>query len=629
MPNYTTNKTLAQLDPVSLPTTSTDELLLGRANETFKTTLAAVRSWLFNGGLEGTLTATQNSDVAIVRRNEFALEVSLSNLLPALSVTAAKLASNAVTDTKLQSSTVTDADRAVGRDHIKTRSVGGEQLEYPVGTQESASNVAGRPIGARHIQDNAVLSRCIPSLTIENRHIAPSEIDSTKFDTYSGFAGHPLGDINRCVTHINAAPDGCAAHWSAPQVDGGGVAGAWDSLANTLGYVAERNRRIPSIARALSASPTFSGGSTVNSIFGGAFSGGVLLPDGRVFLVPFNYTAPMIYDPRTDLAVNVPPPENGVIPATGALFSGGVLISDFDAVPRYTYDLAAQVAVVCIPYNSKRALLYYPYENRSIWTNEIASLPSRAFIGGVSLPHFRKFSSHRAAFLSPCNSVHPGVVRIDGTLELITSLNKGTAPNRGAALTPSGNVVFGNRMYNATTGAMTNGPASGADTVTGSFAEPQPVSRASALLNARGEVLHAEIDWINANSVTVKAYTNSSFDLIRTVTSIPFSTVDDYSGMVRLPDGFVVLVPGRAQHPRIFDGDAENTNTSIQATGFPTPPTTQEGFGKGAFAGGVLLPDGRVFCVPCTSTKAMIITPRAACAPLGWDILLGPHYNKR
>ena len=68
-----------------------------------------------------------------------------------------------------------------------------------------------------------------------------------------------------------------------------------------------------------------------------------------------------------------------------------------------------------------------------------------------------------------------------------------------------------------------------------------------------------------------------------------------FSGGVLLPDGRDFCVPFNSTPARVFD---PSTNT------LTTPAGTYPGFG--AFIGGVLLPDGRVFCVPNNSTTARI-----------------------
>jgi hypothetical protein len=53
-------------------------------------------------------------------------------------------------------------------------------------------------------------------------------------------------------------------------------------------------------------------------------AGGVLLPDGRVLLAPYMASAAVVYDPLTDTAVTIAPPE----PWEAEAFSGGVLLPD-------------------------------------------------------------------------------------------------------------------------------------------------------------------------------------------------------------------------------------------------------------------------------------------------------------
>ena len=68
-----------------------------------------------------------------------------------------------------------------------------------------------------------------------------------------------------------------------------------------------------------------------------------------------------------------------------------------------------------------------------------------------------------------------------------------------------------------------------------------------------------------------------------------------FLGGVLLPDGRVFCVPLNSTTARIY-----NPATDTLTTPAGTYP------GGAAFAGGVLLPDGRVFCVPRDSTTARI-----------------------
>lgn len=71
-----------------------------------------------------------------------------------------------------------------------------------------------------------------------------------------------------------------------------------------------------------------------------------------------------------------------------------------------------------------------------------------------------------------------------------------------------------------------------------------------------------------------------------------------FFGGVLLPDGRVFCVPSNITTARIFDPLSNLVSTP--SVSFP---------GGGAFIGGVLLSDGRVFCIPYSSTSARIYNP--------------------
>ena len=103
----------------------------------------------------------------------------------------------------------------------------------------------------------------------------------------------------------------------------------------------------------------------------GAFVGGVLLPDGRVFCVPYNSSTARIYNPVND-TVTTPA---GTYPGSGA-FYGGVLLPDG--------------RVFCVPRNSTTARIYNPV-NDTVTTPAGTYPGSGAFNGGVLLPDGRVF----------------------------------------------------------------------------------------------------------------------------------------------------------------------------------------------------------------------------------------------
>jgi hypothetical protein len=84
---------------------------------------------------------------------------------------------------------------------------------------------------------------------------------------------------------------------------------------------------------------------------------------------------------------------------------------------------------------------------------------------------------------------------------------------------------------------------------------------------------------------------------VSTVAGFPGSAA--YVGGVLMPDGRVFCVPRNATSASIYDPVA---NTVSTVAGFP---------GSDAYIGGVLMPDGRVFCVPHNATSASIYDPVA------------------
>jgi hypothetical protein len=89
-----------------------------------------------------------------------------------------------------------------------------------------------------------------------------------------------------------------------------------------------------------------------------------------------------------------------------------------------------------------------------------------------------------------------------------------------------------------------------------------------------------------------------------------------FIGGVLLPDGRVFCVPNNSTTARIYD---PVTDTVI------TPPGTYPG--TMAFIGGVLLPDGRVFCVPYNATTAVVAGQRQT-NNYPMNVLLSPFLNK-
>ena len=92
-----------------------------------------------------------------------------------------------------------------------------------------------------------------------------------------------------------------------------------------------------------------------------------------------------------------------------------------------------------------------------------------------------------------------------------------------------------------------------------------------------------------------------------------------FAGGVLLPDGRVFCVPHNSTSARIYDPVANSVSTP--AGTYP---------GSFAFEGGVLLSDGRVFCVPRNSTSARICSGDFSSASFNFDptTLRSAYLNK-
>jgi hypothetical protein len=138
-------------------------------------------------------------------------------------------------------------------------------------------------------------------------------------------------------------------------------------ITDILGYVSTQNRKsfesVGDVDFTSTPTPSFPGS--------GAFYGGVLLPDGRVFCVPYNSTTARIYNPVTDTLTT----PSGTYPGGGA-FEGGVLLPDG--------------RVFCVPLISTTARIYDPVTDTL--TTPSGTYPgSVSFYGGVLLPDGRVF----------------------------------------------------------------------------------------------------------------------------------------------------------------------------------------------------------------------------------------------
>jgi hypothetical protein len=307
------------------------------------------------------------------------------------------------------------------------------------------------------------------------------------------------------------------------------------------------------------------------------FAGGVLLPDGRVFCVPFSSTTAFIYDPASD-TLTVP---SGTYPSGGAFF-GGVLLPNG--------------RVFCVPRNSTTAFIYDP-------ATDTLTVPSgtypgnAAYSGGVLLPDGR-------VFCVPHNNT---TARIYDPASDSLATPSGTYPGGsayfGGVLLPDGRVFCVPR--NATTARIYD-PAT--DTVT----TPSGIYPGEGAFFGGALLPDGRVFCVPFNSTTARIY-----DPVADTLTTPSGTYPGGSaflGGVLLPNGRVFCVPRSATTARIYD-PISNT--------LATPSGTYPG--GLAFHNGVLLSDGRAFCVPYNSTTARIYGGGGG---FNINVILSAYYNK-
>ena len=135
-----------------------------------------------------------------------------------------------------------------------------------------------------------------------------------------------------------------------------------------------------------------------------------------------------------------------------------------------------------------------------------------------------------------------------------------------------------------------------------------------------------DLDWRIIGSSSWDCYQQSILDTITSATvenvvnlvgsSGSFPGGLAYVGGVLLSDGRVFCVPHNATQARTYD-PSTNTVSLVGSSGsFP---------GTYAYAGGVLLSDGRVFCVPYNATRARVYGGGDS---FNINVLLSAYLNK-
>jgi hypothetical protein len=367
-----------------------------------------------------------------------------------------------------------------------------------------------------------------------------------------GFIDSTMGNVNT----VSAAPhvyfDGSARNrdiflkWM--QRVTSTLASSWWSRANTPTYTA------------ISGAP----GSA-------AFVGGVLLPDGRVFMVPQNSTNFGLFNPTTNTYTAV-----AGAPGSTAFF-GGVLLPDG--------------RVFMVPQSSTNFGFFNPTTNTY---STVAGAPGGgAFAGGVLLPDGRVFmvpsSSTNFGLFNPITNTYTTVAGAPGSGAFSGGV---LLPDGRVFMVPNGSTYFG--LFNPTTNTYT------------------AVAGAPGASSFMGGVLLPD------GRVFMVPFLGIEFGLFDPITNT-YSTIAGapgayaFYGGVLLPDGRVFLVPRNSTNFGLFN---PTNNTFSTFAGAP---------GSAAFAGGVLLPDGRVFMVPRDSANFGIMSGFPRPPP---ELCYHPCFNK-
>jgi hypothetical protein len=321
---------------------------------------------------------------------------------------------------------------------------------------------------------------------------------------------------------------------------------------------------------------------------GGAYAGGVLLPDGRVVFVPRDATQVAIFNPKTNATTVVG--SSSDFPGSAA-YIGGVLLPD---------------GRVCfLPRNATQVAVFDPATNKTEMVGSASDLPgSGAFGAGVLLLDGR-------VCLTPCNSTQVAI--FDPKTNSVAMVGgpsdyPGNSAYYGAVLLLDGRVAF--TPYNATQLAVFD-PATNTTAMVGGATDfPGLGAYVGGVLLPDGRACFTP-----RNATQVAAYdpAANSVSMLGGATDYPGSGAYDCAAI--LPNGKICFIPYSATQVAVFDPATNSTTMAGSPGDYP---------GSSAYYGGVLMPDGRVCLAPFNATQ---VATYGGGESFPMSILLGPHYN--
>jgi hypothetical protein len=367
--------------------------------------------------------------------------------------------------------------------------------------------------------------------------------------------------------------------------------------------VVRSNSPMPGAETLRNAGGTYNiGASTI-----GAYAGGVLMQDGRVFLVPYYNTTACIYDPIKDTTIT----PGGTHPGNAA-YGGGVLLAD-GRVFMSPY------------YGTNRAAIYNPQTNTTSFTDVLFSvpLPSYQTCGSVLLKDGRVFGV--PIFIADNQQTYI-YNPVDNTFVYTQARFPGKFAFSGGVLLPDGKVFL------IPWGALQTNPAPAYvyDPDTDSTA-PVPGWPTSSPQGFYGGVVMADgrVYCIPADGGGEKAYIYNPTTGTTSVAggtyppdNVPSNTgVQNFVGGHLLPDGRIFVSPASNPTARIYD-PVNNTLTTPSII-FNNNAT------QNAFAGSVLLENGDVFLVPYSFTSGGVGRLFSTYHVRNFDkaALTGPYFN--